>query len=929
MCLGVLPSEENPSCICIVCCVPSSLLPAAHLRSLIALGSGLMSAMQPDSVYESLCVQASWHYVVKRAYFGSPDILLHSGGGPARGRLSYSACCTCWLSEGRTSYSGLLPPWWYLLLTGRSASGPLSILQARHRHGRCAAPSLTLWWTVVLSGLPPGTPAVAVDNPWSASWVIASQHRRALPCCPPGWISCVQGGWAYSGTYVTTHACRYFRANHSGVVLHLHTPPAPSSISPPARPLLMAPKLRRWRYKPGQRERRERREARVRASEASSYRSGPSEPPLTLYHPRLSSSSGFEEEEYVEVLVEDDLGGLDRPEGAQPASSPPEPKLLPKPKKRPVHGRPVETTPVTPAVTIPAREHVWQDGAVFRRPSPSIWFEDQPPRQSELPRSTSAADSDPVLEGRLARREACRSPWPRWRYAAPARLGARPRAWRVGSMARLLKRPWNKHWKLIFQSCHAVWQRWQGGEPQTADTYFWLANAYRLVYPRSLWPRIQNHLLSLDRFASCQRTCELIRSHRRADRRLHSSAQVTKYMLCCPSRAFSLVCYRMSLPLIIDAQPAGPLASRFSGTPHDLHILFDSGCRSRIGVAALVVFRDLSMFHFGRPAFHTDVIHVVFSGCRDRCTGLYATLAGGRAPQYWRRRDTHVPLTRARAEGWPHVLLCPDESRANVRSYREPCASASLKCFVCRYDGPASLHRRRPGKTLVTVGTSHCVGTLVPLPLVSGLCQASGQARWRCGLATVLSIPGAQDQGPLGGILPGPHCHICVRPGPHRWHIMRNRLSVLSPLDPTRRGRCHPLLRPDAPLSVSMGSSLTDACAQDYHSFNKIGPWQAGTELYPEQWFPPLRASRLDLCRHALALCRPTMLNGEMTPLRLLSHRWPPTLYVPTWMSWTRPVALWVSVHVKDGLTPSACLRCFGLKFRSRAYVRRLPCKHP
>ena len=468
--------------------------------------------------------------------------------GPARGRLSYSACCTCWLSEGRISYSGLLPPWWYLLLTGRSASGPSSILQARHRHGRCAAPSLTIWWTVVLSGLPPGTPAVAEDNPWSASWAIASQHKRALPCCPPRWICCVQGGWAYSGTYVTTHACGYLRAHQSGVALHLHILPAHSSISPPAWPLLMAPKLRRWRYKPGQRERRERREARARATEAGSCRSSPSEPPLTLYHPRLSSSSGFEEEEYVEVLVEDDLGGLDRPEGTQPASSPPEPKLLPKPKKRPVHGRPVEAPPVTPAVTITARGHVWQDGAVFRRPSPSIWFEDQPPRQSELPRSTSAAGSDSVLEGRLARREACKSPWPRWRYAAPARLGDRPRAWRIGSMARLLKRPWNKHWKLIFQSCHAVWQRWQGGEPQTADTYFWLANAYRLVYLRSLWPRIQNHLLSLDRFASCQRTCELIRSHRRADRRLHSSAQVTKYMLCCPPRAFSLVCHRMSLP---------------------------------------------------------------------------------------------------------------------------------------------------------------------------------------------------------------------------------------------------------------------------------------------------------------------------------------------------------------------------------------------
>ena len=77
-----------------------------------------------------------------------------------------------------------------------------------------------------------------------------------------------------------------------------------------------------------------------------------------------------------------------------------------------------------------------------------------------------------------------------------------------------------------------VWHRWQGGEPQAADTYFWLANAYRLVYRRSLWQRIQNHLLSLERFDSCRRTCELIRSHRRADRRVHPSIEVTMYTAC-------------------------------------------------------------------------------------------------------------------------------------------------------------------------------------------------------------------------------------------------------------------------------------------------------------------------------------------------------------------------------------------------------------
>ena len=78
------------------------------------------------------------------------------------------------------------PSWWYLLLTGRSASGPSPVLQARNCHGRCAAPSLTVWRTVVLFGLLPGTPAVAEDNPWSDSWAIASQHSRVLPCCPSG-----------------------------------------------------------------------------------------------------------------------------------------------------------------------------------------------------------------------------------------------------------------------------------------------------------------------------------------------------------------------------------------------------------------------------------------------------------------------------------------------------------------------------------------------------------------------------------------------------------------------------------------------------------------------------------------------------------------------------------------------------------------------
>ena len=49
----------------------------------------------------------------------------------------------------------------------------------------------------------------------------------------------------------------------------------------------MAPKHRRWRYKPGQRERRERRLARELLAEESAGSSGG--PPLTLYHPGLAT----------------------------------------------------------------------------------------------------------------------------------------------------------------------------------------------------------------------------------------------------------------------------------------------------------------------------------------------------------------------------------------------------------------------------------------------------------------------------------------------------------------------------------------------------------------------------------------------------------------------------------------------------------------
>ena len=96
----------------------------------------------------------------------------------------------------------------------------------------------------------------------------------------------------------------------------------------------MAPKPKRWRYKPGQRERRERRLERelVEAQRAGNG----SGPPLTLFHPQLSPDSVFQaeevaaepepaspSEEYEEVLLEEVV------------SSPAAPAPRPTPKKRP------------------------------------------------------------------------------------------------------------------------------------------------------------------------------------------------------------------------------------------------------------------------------------------------------------------------------------------------------------------------------------------------------------------------------------------------------------------------------------------------------------------------------------------------------------------------------------------------------------------
>ena len=163
--------------------------------------------------------------------------------------------------------------------------------------------------------------------------------------------------------------------------------------------------------------------------------------------------------------------------------------------------------------------------AVKAASKPNIWFDESslPPVSTVRQTGTGTLRVAPIS---AARREACRSGWPGWRYAAPARVpgirGGRARAWRVGQMARMLKRPWSRHWRRIYQECHKVWHTWQDGVPQAPETYWWLANAYRLVYPRAQWKRIQGHLLSLAAFPSCSRTCDLVRAHRRSDTRVES-----------------------------------------------------------------------------------------------------------------------------------------------------------------------------------------------------------------------------------------------------------------------------------------------------------------------------------------------------------------------------------------------------------------------
>ena len=392
------------------------------------------------------------------------------------------------------------------------------------------------------------------------------------------------------------------------------------------------------------------------------------------------------EEEYEEVL------GPEPPTSSVALSW--KPRLPPKPKRGPMRDRPpgvastsVPTPPQVKAAS-PPRGQAWQDGDVFRPPKPSIWFEDYCQSQPE--------------------------PLP----------GGRPRAWRIGTIARMLKRPWSRHWRLIFQSCHAVWHRWQSGEPQSADTYFWLANAYRLVYNRSLWPRIQTHLIGLERFESCRRTCELIRSHRRAD--LHPSITVTKYTACSTLWTLQSVVTNMSFLSLTAIPHAALLVLHRPCDTLTHHAPRGPGSRLQTGVEASVVSKALHTFRFERPACCVSALTTIFLSRSDTHTGLLATLAGSHDP-----RKLPPPASRNHpadsfAEGWPHVLLRTDEAHTTIRSLRQNSASASPKCFICRYDDdskPPSRRRTRPPS--ITARTSPCTCDLVPLATESGLCQTT------------------------------------------------------------------------------------------------------------------------------------------------------------------------------------------------------------
>ena len=290
----------------------------------------------------------------------------------------------------------------------------------------------------------------------------------------------------------------------------------------------------------------------------------------------------------------------------------------------------------------------------------------------------------------------------------------------------------------IYQECHQVWQ---DGVPQTPETYWRLANAYRLVYHRNQWKRIQGHLLSLEAFASCSRTCDLIRAHRRSDARLEGgdlSCAAANYVLplsdpspsWCPAKlAHRVRCRRyigMPRQQITDWKKG---VSRLQGFEHlPLRRWAPASC-----VAALA-----------RP--------------RTNPLGLHEALAGGSSPSSVQVRFLTPFHCRVCSQGWPHVWLRADAVGTAADS---PLSSASAEstCFVC-CQTPAKVGRRA-GRLLGTARLLPGISSNGPIrgkhSKHAGLWQTSGQAPWHASFS-VSPIGTCEAQGTVSEFLPGPHC---------------------------------------------------------------------------------------------------------------------------------------------------------------------------
>ena len=135
-----------------------------------------------------------------------------------------------------------------------------------------------------------------------------------------------------------------------------------------------------------------------------------------------------------------------------------------------------------------------------------------------------------------------------------------------------------------------------------------------------------------------------------------------------------------------------------------------------------------------------------------------------------------------------------------------------------------------------------------------------------------------------------------------------------------RHGHCRQQPRRyDAPKP---GVSLLQPClcGQVCHSFNKIGPWKDarnGSSLLCLGCLQP--SPRTVTCRCDLDLRRTTMPDKVMSAL---SDPRPLARTMQIWMSWTRLLGL-------KAPRTTGIWSTFGLKFRSRAFVSRLPGRCP